>query len=124
MIEYIITFQNSYISSYLFAKIITSIIEKGIEIHKLLHSNVFTVTFDYDDWPTNHYNDEKVIKSYNGSLFGLRDNYKNVFHEPGFEPMEDLAEDQFDATKIRKVSYSINLLMQSGMYIENGELMN
>ena len=38
--------------------------------------------------------------------------------------MEELKEDEFDSTKIRKIRYSINLLMQSGMYVENGEIIN
>lgn len=31
---------------------------------------------------------------------------------------------EFDSTKIRKVVYTINLLMQSGMYIQNDEIVN
>lgn len=89
-----------------------------------MSSKVFFVTIGYDDWPLNHYNDERVIKPYNGSIFGLRGNYCNVFNSPGFEPMDQLKEDEFDSTKIRKIRYSINLLMQSGMYVENGEVMN
>jgi hypothetical protein len=82
IIDYIINFQNSYISSYLFSNALTIIIEKGIEVNKLLASKVFTVIIDYDDWPVNHYNDEKCIKCYNGSIFGLRNNYQNIYHEP------------------------------------------
>jgi hypothetical protein len=57
------------------------IIEKGIKITNLLNSNVFHVKFDYDDWPSNHYNDEKKIKPYNGSIFHLRFNYHNIYTE-------------------------------------------
>lgn len=82
------------------------------------------MTIVYDDWPSNHYNEERVIKPYNGSIFGLRGNYKSVFGEKGFEPMEDLKEGEFDSTKILKIRYSINLMMQSGMYVENDDIMN
>ena len=76
-----------------------------------MSSKVFTVTFDYDDWPSNHYNDERCIKSYNGSVFGLRNHYKSIYFESQFVPMDQLSAKDFDSTKIRKISYSINLLM-------------
>lgn len=79
---------------------------------------------DYDDWPANHYNQEKCTKPYNGSIFGIRNNYKNIFFEDKFRPMEDLDRNEFDTTKIKKIVYTINLLLQSGMYISNGEKVN
>jgi hypothetical protein len=51
LIEYIENFQNNFISSYLFVKNLPVIMEKGIHIHHLMHSQVFSVTFDYDEWP-------------------------------------------------------------------------
>jgi hypothetical protein len=79
---------------------------------------VFTVTFDYDDWPTNHYNEDKCIKAYSGSIFDLRFNYKKIYYEDHFLPMEELDSKDFDSTKIKKVVYTINLLLQAGMYIQ------
>jgi len=43
--------------------------EKGIEIKELLDSNVFNLNFDYDEWPSTHSFNEKLIVPYNGSIF-------------------------------------------------------
>ena len=51
IIKYIVKFQNSYVSSFLFNQCLPILIEKGIKISHLLKSKVFTVEFDYDDWP-------------------------------------------------------------------------
>ena len=57
IINYIKQYQNNYISSYLFVKNMPIIIEKGIKINNLLKSKIFNVVFDYDDWPSNHFNE-------------------------------------------------------------------
>lgn len=66
------------------------ILEKGIKVQNLLSSKVFTVYFDYDDWPSNHFNETKSIRPYNGSIFHLRDNYSKIFTENHFKSMEEL----------------------------------
>ena len=66
------------------------IIEKGINISAILESKVFTVPFDFDEWPQTHYNDEFVIKQYNGSYFQLRFAYNKVFREENFRSLEDI----------------------------------
>lgn len=66
------------------------ILEKGIKIHNLLSSKVFTVVFDYDEWPSTHYNEDKAIKPYNGSIFHLRFKYKSIYPEEHFKSMEEL----------------------------------
>jgi hypothetical protein len=98
------------------------IVEKGINISNLLNSKVFTVPFDFDEWPQTHFNDEQAIRPYNGSFFHLRFQYNNVFPEENFRSLEDILQDpekslDFDSTRIKKIRYSINLLLQSGMYI-------
>lgn len=110
LIEFIHKFQNNQISSYLFIKLIPTIIEKGIDIHDLVHSQVFNVTFEFDEWPQTHYNEDKVIKPYNGSLFHLRYAYNEVFHEEHFKSLEDIfscpdKHFHFDFTKIKKIKY-------------------
>lgn len=62
---------------------------KGIDVSHLLDSKVFNVNFDLDDWPSSHYNEAKVLKPYNGSIFNLRFKYKELFPEEDFAPMED-----------------------------------
>lgn len=41
ILDYIIKYQNSFISSYLFTKNMPVIIEKGINVHGILSSKVF-----------------------------------------------------------------------------------
>lgn len=66
--------------------------------------------FDYDAWPSIHYNDEDTIRPYNGSIFALRDSYRKVFPEQEFLPI-DLA--TFDSGgKVFKIRYTVNLLPQ------------
>jgi hypothetical protein len=38
--------------------------------------------------------------------------------------MDQLSSKEFDSTKIRKIQYKINLLMQSGMYMSKNEIVN
>jgi len=69
------------------------------------------VTVDFDGWPGNHTNLERYIRPYNGSLFQIRQQYRNVFPEPEFEPLKhDGNEEGFDQQKIYKIKYSVNLL--------------
>ena len=70
--DYIVQFQNNYISSFMFNKNLPNIVEKGIPISHIIESNVFMFEFDYDEWPMTHYNEETVIRSYNQSIFSIR----------------------------------------------------
>lgn len=117
IINYIIKFQNNFTSSFLFNKNFSVLMEQGIEVTALLNSKVFSVTFDYDDWPGNHPNDETCIRAYNGSYFDIRQMYEEVFPEGEFSP--DLK--QKDKSKIFKIKYSVNLLGQIGMYFEHNK---
>jgi hypothetical protein len=97
-------------------------LEKGIHVTKLLQSNIFQYTFDYDEWPSNHNNKTEAIRPYNGSIFRLRANYKNVFPEPEFDPMPEhhdhFKDETFDEDhlKIYKIKFEINLLPSIGKY--------
>lgn len=93
MIEYIIKYQNNYTSSYLFQNNLPNLLKKGIELSALFASDVFTFKYDYDEWPTTHTDPESYIRPYNGSLFRLRENYKKVFHEENFIPIEDMMQE-------------------------------
>lgn len=81
MIDYIINFQNSYISSYLFTKNLPKLIKMGIPVRKLFSSNIFSVAVDFDSWPSSHHDQTFVIKPYNQSFFKLRYNYLDIFPE-------------------------------------------
>lgn len=128
MIEYIIKNQNNYTASYLFHKNIPALLEKTIELHGLFDSKVFNHTFDYDNWPGTHLNDETIIRPYNDSLFHIRNSYKEVFYDKELRPIEELAaeDDSIDSSKVYKIKYSVNLLPQVGFHIRknltNGKL--
>lgn len=58
MLEYIIKYQNNFVSSYLFQRILPILLEKGISVENLLKSKIFMINFDFDEWPSTHINDE------------------------------------------------------------------
>lgn len=83
-----------------------------------MDSKVFETTFDYDDWPGNHINDEEVIRPYNESFFHLHAHYSTIFPERHFSA-EVMNDDSLDKSKVFKIKYSINLLPQVGFYVTN-----
>ena len=58
ILNYILNYQNNYISAFLFSKNFATILEKGIGLAELLSSKVFVYDFDLDEWPSTHTNDE------------------------------------------------------------------
>lgn len=124
MIDYVIKNQNNYTASYLFNRNIPDLLEKGIELTGLFDSNIFTYTFDYDQWPGSHINNETISRPYNDSLFQIRYNYRQVFHEKEFLPIEDQAndDDKIDSSKVYKIRYSCNLLPQVGFHIRKNPI--
>jgi hypothetical protein len=81
----------------------------------LIESKIFRFQFDYDEWASTHTDKITYQKAYNGSIFDLRDQYRNIFWEPQFEVDED--EDSIDSRKVYKIKYSINTLTQLGEYV-------
>jgi hypothetical protein len=95
--------------------------QRGIQMKELLASKVFSVVFDFDQWPGNHNDDEECIRPYNGSFFDIRHSYKKVF--PDFVPMDEQEEEEEgkesdETQKVSKIKYSINLLGQVSMHIK------
>jgi hypothetical protein len=68
----------------------TTLLDKGLFVKSLFDSNVFNYEFDLDEWPSNHNNNEDLIRPYNDNLFELRHNYKTVFPEKEFMSLEEL----------------------------------
>ena len=94
MIEYMVKYQNNFVSSFIFLKNFHILLEKDIPVRKLLDSEIFNYTFDFDEWPGNHPfkgpedDDEEpipVMKPYSGSIFRIRKQYPNVFTEEGYD---------------------------------------
>ena len=98
--------------------LLPSIINKGINVFDLLNRDIFTVTYDYDEWPGNHVNDAECLRGYAESFFHLRHHYKTVFQEDEFRQPEagDAIDDE--TARVFKVKYSINLLNQVDFYYE------
>ena len=116
MVDYIVKYQNSYISSFLFKKNFPVLLEKGIEVSSLLNSNIFCYSFDYDEWPSTHYHQESYIRAYNSSIFDLRYKYREIFHEDKFAVQTDQ-----DSRKVYTVNYRINMIPMLGEHVEHIE---
>ena len=89
LIEYIVKYQNNYVSSYLFHSNLGLLIGMNVNVYPLFESKVFIREFDFDAWPGVHYNDEECVRPYNESLFNMRDHYRTVFPESEFAAFED-----------------------------------
>jgi hypothetical protein len=78
----------------------------------LLKSDVFNFAFDYDEWPSSHFDDTDVSKPYNGSIFDIRSRktYKSLF--PEIEDMndEDNVDEKGRKRQMYKIRYTANLL--------------
>ena len=120
IIEYIVKFQNNYVSSFLFKNNFFTLIDKGIAVSPLLNSNIFCYQFDYDEWPSTHFDQETYLRPFNGSIFGLRGAYNQVFYEERFHTSEEQL-DQMDSKKIFGVTYKINMLPSLGEYLVQNE---
>lgn len=81
-------------SHFIFLKNFTLLLEKGIEVAQLLDSDIFEYTFDYDEWPGVHYNEDSFLRPYNESLFYIRFHYKSVFPEEDFIPIDELPHEE------------------------------
>jgi len=116
MLDYIVKYQNNFISSYLFRFNFPLLMEKGIQITPLLRSRVFSVVFDFDEWPGNHTREDYEIRPYNFNYFHIRNHYRTIFPEDFYK--EDYGQDH-EHTRIYKIKYSINLLPIIGEYVED-----
>ena len=88
IIDYVVKYQNNYISAALFKGKLETLLQKGIPLAPLLASNVFNYTFDFDEWPSAHHNGEWCKKPYSDSIFELRNKYGTVFSSKDFEEID------------------------------------
>lgn len=113
-----VKYQNNFISSWLFRNALPEILEKGIIVLPLFEkeTEIFSYTFDFDEWPSQHTDASKYRRPYQGSIFDVRDHYNKVFHEESFkDTIGALAEDQeVDTSKVYKIQYTLNLLPSFG----------
>jgi hypothetical protein len=69
-------------------KHITTLIQKGVSVQRILASNIFTIHFDFDEWPSVHSCGDEAMKPYNGNVFLLRSKYGLIFKEKKFRSMD------------------------------------
>jgi hypothetical protein len=65
MVDYMVKYQNNYVSSFLFKKNFNELINKGIRISNLINSDIFCFQFDFDEWPSTHFDKETYYQPYN-----------------------------------------------------------
>lgn len=119
IIDYIVTYQNHLMSSFLFIDLMPRLIESGIKVHSLLSSRVFCVPVDYDGWPSTHPCPDEAIKPYNRSIFQLGKHYRDVFPEAKYEPpaqVVDGADDPSRGQEQYKIEYWVNVLPMIGQH--------
>lgn len=111
MIDHIVKYQNNFVSSFLFKSNLLTLMSKGIEVDRLLKSNVFFFQFEFDEWPQVHTNFDELIVPYNGSIFDIRTSYNDVFPELG-DPLKETTEqaEDINTDKFYKITYNLNLL--------------
>lgn len=90
-------------------KNLAQIMKMNVEVQFLFDSKVFTMEFDYDEWPSTHTNDNMYMRPYNNSIYSIRQHYKTVFPEEEFDDILDSFE-EISSDKVFKIRYSINLL--------------
>ena len=113
IIQYVVDYQNHFISSYLFNKNLPDLIDVGIPVTNLFKSQIFQFNLDLDEWPQTHDNEDECIRYFNESIFQIRQHYRKVFPEDDFAPLD--IEDMTNK-KIYKIKYKVNLLPVIGAY--------
>lgn len=71
--------------------------------------------FDFDEWPSTHTDDTKYIRPYNGSLFAVREEYKNIF--PDLVDNNPNPNEVQDSSKHYKIKYELNTLSLLGEHV-------
>jgi hypothetical protein len=94
-------------------------IEMGIEVLNVFDSKIFNFTFDFDEWPSIHTNEDSCLRPYNDSLYKIMSSYSIVFPEEEFQEIElDFNDKAIQSDKFYKIKYSINLLPLVGQHID------
>ena len=117
IIDYIIKYQNNYISFFLFRANFPILLKKGITVGPLLKSKVFYFSFEMMEWPSIHTNRNTVIRNYEYSVFAIRQHYLTTFPEDSYARIpEDV---KMDTSELHKIEYSVNLLPYVAHHMES-----
>lgn len=58
--NHIVKYQNNFVSSYLFRHNLLHMMGLGINLDDLLCSKVFEYEYEFDEWPSTHYDDSEM----------------------------------------------------------------
>ena len=53
--------------------------DKGVQVNQLFSGNIFTMEFEFDEWPSSHTDLRKLVRPFNGSIFDIRNQYRKIF---------------------------------------------
>jgi hypothetical protein len=82
MIDYVCKHQNHHAFFYLFKQNFVKMIHcGGINVAQLLNSRIFYTRIDFEGWPLVSQFSEEIMVPFNGNLFDIRDNYKEVWKD-------------------------------------------
>lgn len=103
IIQYIIDYQNSSVFKFLFEESLIYLLEKGIKLTPLLNSQIFIYEFESEDWPKVTTIGDEIVAPYNGSLFHMRDKYKEIFHMVPEDPfLKDMQKNMLGSSVLKK----------------------
>ena len=103
MLRYICKYQDTYVYAHLFHANLIEMMDKGVQMTRLLASGIYNYTFDYDEWPGISTNTVRLLKPYNESIFKLRYKYPEVFGELWKEEQKkERAKDEREKQRLKK----------------------
>lgn len=83
-------------------------IKYGVSVTQLLESEVFCHAIEFEDWPAIHTDPKSCLMPYHGSMFQLKNKYREVF---SIHAKKDLLSKENDENKkFYKIKYTINIL--------------
>lgn len=90
------------------------LLQQDICLKDLLNSDIFNHRFEFYEWPAIHTDAKDLICPYNGSIFNLRQNYKEVFGEFVESNTLGRKKPNFGGFKeiqiVNKIKYTLNIL--------------
>ena len=117
IVNYITKYQNNIQSSFLFMSNFGDLLDRGTKLLKLLKSNVFVNEIECEGWPATHINDEECLRPYNENMFLIMHDYRVVYPEEDFKPMDENDDSMKDTSKLVKIKYTINILPSMGYHM-------
>ena len=109
IIDHVIKYQDNFVSAYLFKHNLIALMDKGVSVNQLFKGNIFVSEFEYDEWPGSHTELQKLIRPYNGSIFDIRNKYREVFGDIR-DPEVNSDIGKKEKSKFYKIKYRLNMI--------------